>query len=200
MASSASSSARGGERRVADGGGVQEQRLRAGDADGHGVVVAARRARSARRPREPGDGEVEVGARDRRGCCRARSATRSSATDSTSPCAGPSCSPRRPSRSVRPASACSKKRFCSSVSPRITRSILAWRALAIASTRGRQRSTNACASRRVLLEDRARRGGALARRRRAPARSASADGRRPVRRSPSATQESCVSSRLMMYW
>src|SRR5438445_5238743 len=42
---------------------------------------------------------------------------------STSPMAGPSCSARLPSKSVRPARACSKKRFCSSVSPRITRSM-----------------------------------------------------------------------------
>ncbi len=39
---------------------------------------------------------------------------------STSPTRGPTSSVRRPSRSCRPASACSKKRFCSSVSPRIT--------------------------------------------------------------------------------
>ena len=36
----------------------------------------------------------------------------------------PAPSARRPSRSSRPASACSKKRFCSSVSPRMTFSML----------------------------------------------------------------------------
>ena len=107
-----------------------------------------------------------------------------------------SCPPRRPSRSVRPASACSKNRFCSSVSPRMTRSMPRWRALAIASTRGRQRSTNACASRasssmtvrpsRALAGDRARPFGGLA-------------GGAAQLRDGLASHESCTSSRLMMY-
>ena len=65
----------------------------------------------------------------------------------TPPTRDPTASGRRPSRSRLPAAACSKKRFCSSISPRITRSMPRCRALVIASTRGRQRSTNACASR-----------------------------------------------------
>src|SRR5581483_9497130 len=56
----------------------------------------------------------------------------------TSPRAGSITSARRPSRSVRPASACLKKRSCSTVSPRMTRSMPRWRAWVIASTRGRR--------------------------------------------------------------
>src|SRR5262249_33485722 len=65
----------------------------------------------------------------------------------TSPIAGSSTSALRPRRSVRPASACSKNRFCSSTSPSTTSSIFACLALGSVSTRGRQRSTKACASR-----------------------------------------------------
>ena len=130
-------------RRVADRRGIQKRRLRSRGVDGFGFVVAGDEKVGERR-REAGDGEVEMGAavaevaaeRDRYSIHR---------EGSTSPFAGAPALERRPSRSVRPASACSKNRCCSRVSPRITRSIPRWRALSIASTRGRQRSRNACA-------------------------------------------------------
>src|SRR6185312_3751673 len=106
---------------VAHRGGVQKARLRPGDVDGRGVVVGGD-AELRERLRETGGGEVEMGSaiaevaaeRDRYSIHRA---------GRTSPFAGPAASPRRPSRSVRPASACSKNRCCSRVSPRMTRSI-----------------------------------------------------------------------------
>src|SRR5262245_21914746 len=67
--------------------------------------------------------------------------------DSTPPPV-PAPSARRPRRSLRPASACSKNRLCSSVSPMMTFSMLRWRAWVMADRRGRHLSTNACAASR----------------------------------------------------
>src|SRR5262249_5933143 len=112
-----------GERRVADRGGIEVERLRRGDADRNRVAVR-RHNHVLENGAERGDGTVEVSApiaeirAERDGYSIHR-------VGSTSPCDGSSTSARRPRRSVRPASACSKKRFCSSTSPRITRSILA---------------------------------------------------------------------------
>src|SRR5205085_1838627 len=135
----------GGGRGVAHRGRIEEQRLRSGDADGCGFVVAGD-AEVGEQIRETRGGEVEMAPavaevaaeRYRYSIHRA---------GRTSPFAGAAALPRRPSRSVRPASACSKNRCCSRVSPRMTRSIARWRAWSIASTRGCQRPRNACALR-----------------------------------------------------
>src|SRR6202022_1555135 len=128
---------KGGQRRRAHGRRVEIERLRPGDADGNGVVVTRKREIPKQRL-ELRDREVEIGAPVAE--IRAQSdganhqltnfTTHSiQRVGSTTPCDGSSTSARRPRRSVRPARACSKKRFCSSTSPRITASIFAWRVL-----------------------------------------------------------------------
>ena len=97
-----------GQRSGADGGGIQKLRLRLGDTDGFGIVVAGD-AEIGDDSLETGDGVIEMGAavaevaaeRDRDGR-RSYSIQR---LGRTSPWEGPRTSARRPSKSVRPASA-----------------------------------------------------------------------------------------------
>ena len=184
------------ERRVADKRGIQVHRLRAGDAHGDRVVVPGN-VDVGEEGTKLRDGVVEVGApiadvaaeSDRYSIHR---------EGSTSPSDGPTCAPRRPSRSCRPASACSKKRRCSRVSPRITRSILAWRALIMPSTRGRHRSTKRCAS--CASSSNTACAAAAAFPFAARVGSAASATVPPSSSIALATQVSCASSRLMTYW
>src|SRR5688572_1666823 len=112
---------------------------------------------------------------------------------------------RRPSRSVLPAAACSKKRRCSSVSPRMTSSIVRCRACVSDATIGRHLSTNACALSRswaitefcaaTPLPLTVMSGSAMS-------SSFTSDCPCAVATSStaSATQVTCISSRAMTYW
>jgi DUF4097 and DUF4098 domain-containing protein YvlB len=179
------------QQRSANRRGVEEQRLWTADAERRGLDVA-RHFELANHSLQAGDRMVEMPhsipevAAECDGNERVRRTFYSSQRlGSTSPCEGPRTSARRPSKSVRPASAWSKNRFCSRTSPRIRRSILACRALTIVSSRARHRSTNAWASLLSFVENRARRRRRPSRACRAPV---PAGGRSPchrARRSPS---------------
>ena len=152
---------------LADDGRVQEARLRA-DADRRGVVergdaeigenarsaaAASRRLRS-RSPRLLPSAIAtgsRVKTRRRPWCTRARGRRRlmrcASFIPSTGRQHGALAGPRRRCGGRAgpriPTAACSNRRWCSSDSPRMTSSMMRWRACVMRATRGRHRSTNA---------------------------------------------------------